>query len=368
MIYLDNNATTNVFPEILEKTSSLQKENPYLNPSSIHGYGKRAKKILENAKLQILNSLNAKCHDIYFTSSATESINMAILGTKNDMVFTAKTEHDAVLQSALKATQHEFIDNDPFGRPNINHLEERIKKFGKENFLCSFSLANNESGVLTEISQIADLIHNYGGVLHCDASQFIGKEKFDFSKINADLISFSGHKIHAGHGSGVLICQSGMEIFPLIVGGGQQNYKRAGTENIPAIFALGQAVSIVNEDHYLREYKKHTLALRDFLDREITQDGGDVFGVNVPRISNTSLIGMKNVNNFVQLIEFDLQNFCLSAGSACSSGRTTVSHVLKACGLLEEKAKNFIRVSTGLLNTSTEIEKFISVWKILNSK
>ena len=364
MIILDYNAITPIFPEILDEVNHLLKNNFFLNPSSVHTEGKNAKKILEKAKTEILQNFNAKCHEIYFTSGGTESNNMALNFKVFDCIFTLETEHDSILNPVSKL-KHKFIKLDENGLVDLRDLATQIKALNSSNFLCSFLLANNETGVVQNINDIAKIVHENGGILHSDVSQFIGKEKFDFTNFHLDVITFSGNKIHAGFGGGVIIFTSGMEIKPLILGGGQQNYKRGGTENLPQIYALSKAILKVNSEEYLTNYFQKTHAFQQKIETEISKIGGEIFGKNVKRISNTSSIFMPNVNNFIQAMEFDLNGICISIGSACSSGRTTVSHVLKACGVAEEKAKNYIRISASPLNNLKEIEKFLSIWKKL---
>lgn len=364
MILFDNNATSPIFPFILEEIYILLKTYPFLNPSSIHSAGKVAKKIMDHARETIASSLNARCHDIYFTSGATEANNMVLSCMKFEAVFTIATEHESILLPALNSRAY-LIETDNFGLINLAQLEEKIEKLQTGNFLVSVSYINNESGVIQSISQISQIVKQHGGILHVDCSQFIGKRKFDFAKEDIDVITFSGHKFHAGPGSGAAIFQSKFDIKPLIFGGGQQNFKRAGTENIPAVFALANAVKHVNEDSYLAKYINKTSVFQETIENTVLMYGGEAFAKEKPRVSNTSLISMPNINHFIQLMEFDINDICVSIGSACSSGRTEISHVLKACGIPESDARNYIRVSTSALNEDFEIEKFIDIWKKL---
>jgi cysteine desulfurase len=234
----------------LEETYSLMRENAFLNPSSIHSAGKYAKRIMEKAKETIASSLNAKCHDIYFTSGASEANNMVLSSMEFGSIFTIKTEHDSIIYPALNH-KAEFIENSDTGLLDLSNLEKKIKTSGSKSFLCSISYINNESGVIQNLAEIAKIVHEAGGLLHADCSQLIGKKKFDFAKEDIDIITFTGHKFHAGPGSGAAIFKSGLNIKPFILGGGQQNFKRAGTENIPAIFALSRAILQVNNSEYL---------------------------------------------------------------------------------------------------------------------
>lgn len=367
MIYLDNNAITQSFPEITEEVLRLVSEYRYLNPSSVHEAGKKAKKILNEAKASILTSLNAKCHDVYFVSGATEGNNMVLNAQKFGKIFTIKTEHDSIL-SPLSQLNHEFIAIDENGVIDLEDLRTKLKAFGSSNFLCSVSLANNETGLIQDINKIAEVVHEFGGIMHSDVTQIIGKEKFDFTNFNADAITFSGNKIHSGFGGGVVICTSGLEVKPLILGGGQQNFKRGGTENLVQIFSIAKALQKINEDGFLAKYKVQTLSFQRQIEEMVIKNGGEVFAQTQKRLTNTSMIKIKGVNNFIQMMEFDLNGICISTGSACSSGRTDVSHVLKACKLPEVEAKNYIRVSTSIFNTENEIKIFCKIWQELSKK
>ncbi len=367
MIYLDYNAITCGFESIANEVHNIILENKFLNASSIHGCGKKAKNIIENSKEIITKNLNAKCHDIYFVSGATEGNNMVLNSQNFDVIFTLKTEHDSIL-FPIKNKNHIFIKTSKTGVIDLNDLEEKIKSTNASNFLCSFMAVNNESGLIQDVNSIAKIVSKYNGILHSDVSQIIGKEAFSFATFDADIITFSGNKIHSGFGGGCVVFKSGFDIKPLIIGGGQQNYKRGGTENVIQIYALAQALEMVNNENYLLEYKAKTSLFREKIENTVMAEGGDIFAKEENRVSNTSLIKMGNINNFIQMMEFDLNAICVSIGSACSSGRTDVSHVLKACDVSDEDAKKYIRASTGIFNTEEEIEKFCQVWSALSRK
>jgi cysteine desulfurase len=223
-------------------------------------------------------------------------------------------------------------------------------------------LANNESGVLQDIPSISGVVRSYGGVMHSDCSQAIGKIKFNFAELGAHAVTASGNKMHAGLGGGILMVESGFEFKPFILGGGQQNYKRGGTENVLQIFALSNAFEKVNCSEYLAGYECKTSSFQKRIEETVRQNGGEVFGLGSKRLCNTSLIKMPGINNFTQMMEFDLAGICISVGSACSSGRTDVSKVLKVCGISQDEATNYIRVSSGIFNQEQEIEEFCNAW------
>jgi cysteine desulfurase len=367
MIYLDYNAITCGFQDIIKETTHLMLNHKFLNPSSIHSSGKFAKSILNDAITRICKSINAKCHDLYFVSGATEGNNMVLNSSEFDLIFTLNTEHDSIL-SPLKNKKYEFVKTCKDGVIDLNDLRSKLKLYNTSNFLCSVMSVNNESGLKQDINAIYEIVKEFGGVLHSDVSQMIGKESLNFNSFNADVITFSGNKIHSGFGGGCVIFTSGFDVKPLIVGGGQQKYKRGGTENIPQIFALSKAVELVNSPNYLKEYREKTLSFQNKIEDMVMQNGGDVFCINQKRVSNTSLIKMPNINNFVQMMEFDLNDISISIGSACSSGKTDISNVLKGVEMNEDDAKKYIRISTGIFNTDEEIEKFCEVWKSLLSR
>lgn len=367
MIYLDYNAITSGFEDILDEAFHIAKKYRFLNPSSVHQAGKDAKKIILNAKTDISFALNAKCHDIYFVSGATEGNNMVLNSRDFNHIFTIKTEHDSIL-GGLKDKPHTFIQINQNGLVDLKDLEDKIKAIHSSNFLCSIMFANNESGVIQDIAKITKIVKQYGGVIHSDCSQVFGKINFDFSKFNLDIITISGNKIHAGLGGGCVICESGFDLKPLIFGGGQQNYKRGGTENVLQIFTLSKALLRVTSQSYINEYNKKINQFYNLITKSVKSNEGEIFALNEARLKNTFLIKMHNLQNYIQMMEFDLNNICISIGSACSSGRTEVSHVLEACGVKEVEAKKYIRVSTGFFNKFEEIEKFCSLWEDLSKR
>lgn len=367
MINFDYNAITPMLSNVFEEIAKLIMENTFLNPSSTHSLGKKAKNILEESKLRIINSIHAKCHDIYFVSGATEGNNMVLNSQHFQCIFTLQTEHDSILSPASKLNTS-FIRVNQDGIIDLEDLESNIKRLGSTNFLCSAMLVNNESGVIQDINKIADVVHKHGGIFHSDISCAIGKIPFNFNDYNVDIITFSGNKFYAGLGGGCVIFRSGIPIQPLILGGGQQNFKRGGTENIPQIVALSIALEYVNTKRWIHDFDIQTSALQNMLENEIMNNGGDVFGRSQKRVSNTSLIKMPNVNNLIQMMEFDLNDICVSVGSACSSGKTNISHVLLACGTSQQNAQEYIRISTSIYNTKNEMLRFLDIWKNLSKR
>ncbi len=334
MTYLDHNATTQIAPEILQKMNEIYGLG-FLNPSSVHKSGKIAKKHLLEAKNRILKALNCQNpsnYDIIFTSSGTEANNLALSG-KN------------FYRSPF---EHESVRNLPNGSDEI-----------AEN--CEFSSiiwANNITGVVNDVENLKKT-----KFLHTDAVQFAGKRKIDLSSGKIDAITISGHKIHAPHGIACLVFSKSYPISPIVVGGSQNESLHAGTYNLPAIVALSHAIEMVNCDEYLEKYQNDTQKLRQKLEDCVQSHGGVVIGVEFDRISNTSCIAKIGIPSTEQLMIFDQNDICVSAGSACSAGVVSKSYVLQAMNLPDEIVSSAIRVSVGISNTESEIDEFCRIWK-----
>ena len=322
MIYFDHNATTKLNPEALLAMNEVY-NNP-LNASSIHKFGNIAQKYIKDAKEKISNLLNADNYNIIFTSGATESNNMALCGFKDYKIITSTIEHSSILELA-KQENHDMIEVDDNGLVKMDELENLLKDINDKNFLVSIMLANNETGVIQPIAEIAKLVHQYGGLIHSDITQGIGKIDIDIEKLNLDLASFSAHKLKGPQGIGALLIRNSLEIDRLIHGGSQIDEKRPGTMNIAGIAGFGVACDIV--DNELSKNNKIS-QLRDYLeDRivEIARNDVVIFGKKIDRLPNTSFFATKNIDNQLLLILMDLENIAISSGSACSSGINKVS-------------------------------------------
>lgn len=360
-IYLDYNATTPMLPSV--KEAMLDVMDMPLNPSSIHSFGRSAKGVMEVARQRIAHL--AGCDDRYqiiFTSSGTESNNLALLGLKEYHKITTTIEHPSVLQVVGEG----LLPVDCDGIVQLDVLARILSEISKP-CLISVQFANNETGVIQPLKEIVDLVHKAGGIVHTDATQVFGKLNFCAADLDADLITMSGHKFGGPVGSAALIFKKHLNLFPLMKGGGQEHRLRPGTQNIVAIHGFGVAAEIaldmvkkISEIEQLRDY------LEDGLFR-LNQDM-IVFGKSSPRLCNTSLISMPNVHNEVQMIYFDLNGFAVSAGAACSSGKVDVSHVLLAMGYDETIAKTALRISLGYSTTKAELDAFIKLWGDFDKK
>jgi len=366
LIYFDNNATTRLDKEVFAALS--QTYNQPLNASSIHKFGNIAQKYVKNAKENISKYLNTDNYEIIFTSGATESNNMAIQGFKDYEIITSAIEHSSILQLAQK-NKHHIIDVDNDGVIKIEQLEDKLKNIGHGNFLVSIMMAHNETGVIQPIAQIAKLVHQYGGLIHSDITQGVGKIEINIEKLNIDLASFSAHKINGPQGIGALLLRKSLEIDNLIYGGSQIDEKRPGTLNIAGIVGMGKAFEILKSN--ILSKNNDILQLRDYLEKkmvEIAKDNVVIFGKNAQRLPNTSFFATKNIDNQTLLMIMDLENIAISSGSACSAGVNKISSSLKAMKIDDKLAKCAIRISLGFDNNKEQIDKFLQIWQSLYLK
>jgi len=368
MIYLDHNATTPLHPDVRSKMDKFL-QYP-MNSSSIHSYGRKALALLENARKSIANLLGFvdifRDYQVIFTSSGTEANNLVISNFINDSdseVFLSAIEHHSIYvykdyANVIKVNKNGILD--------MSDLESKLKRSKAKKKLVSVMLANNETGIIQPIKKISQLAHNHGAFMHSDSIQAVGKIKVDIQDLNLDFMSVASHKFGGAIGAAALIKKSDIALKPLILGGGQEKNMRAGTENVPAIIGFGEAASIAQKD--LSSQTNHMKELRDELERNLRGSDLDVdiVGIDVDRLPNTSLIINKNKNAETQLIALDLKGVAVSSGSACSSGKTTSSHVLTAMGYEEGEVDSAIRISLGRSSTKGDIEKFFAIYKEIN--
>jgi cysteine desulfurase len=356
-IYFDHNSTTKIDAKVLEAMAEVYRQP--LNSSSTHHFGRAANKLLDQARDKVKKLFNAgDNYKVVFTSGGTESNNLALNGFK---LITSEIEHSAVYDLAVKKNAT-LVNVDQNGIIDLGDLEEKLAKLKTRDFLVSVMLANNETGVIQPIKQIAKLVHSFGGLIHSDMVQAAGKIAVDLEDLNIDLASVSAHKICGSQGVGALLIRSGIDVEPLFSGSSQEGGKRPGTVNIAGAVGFGKACEIALDKN--NEYK-NLEKLRNYLEENLKKIAGEnveIFGQNVERLPNTSFIGLRGIGNQTQLIHFDLNNICVSIGAACSSGSSKPSRVLSAMKIDEEMAKGAIRVSLGLENTQKEIDHFIEIW------
>jgi len=353
IIFLDHNATTIAKPEVVEAMlGAMQTPN---NPSSAHKFGRYAKKLMNEARERVAKLADADGEIVVFVSSGTEANNIALKGIKDiKQVVISAVEHASVLKTA-EVLEDYRISVDEQGVVRLDVLKKLLGNIeGKS--LVSVMLANNETGTLQPIKEITEIVHEHGGIMHCDAAQAFGKIPVSFADLGVDMLTISSHKIGGPQGAGALIVKQGIEIDPLLTGGSQEGGLRAGTENVSAIVGFGVAAELAHDDV--------SSELRDYMEQSIKEYVPDVtiFGEGARRLPNTSSIGMPGMDSQKQLIAFDMEDIAVSSGSACGSGTVKISHVLQAMGIEVEKARTVLRVSIGADNTKEEIDRFIEVW------
>ncbi len=360
IIYFDNNATTKIAPQVLVKMNETY-QMP-LNNSAVHYFGRLATKFIEDARKEVRKLLNAQNYEVIFGSSATEATNTLFQGCNAKKILISQIEH----ASAYSCRPHEkevseikVLDN---GVVDLEDLKLHLEKISDPNFLVSVMFANNETGALQPVEEISKLVHQKGGLFHCDIVQGVGKVPLDLEKINADFASISAHKINGPQGVGALLMRKGLDVKPLIVGGKQEKSKRAGTMNTAGIAGFGEACKITTAK--ISEYE-NVKKLRALLESEIKKISGDnvkIFCEETPRLPNTCFVALKNCDAQTQLINFDINGICVSAGSACSSGTVAGSRILKSMGVDSAFSTSAIRISLAPENTKEEVDKFIKVW------
>ncbi len=350
MIYLDNNATTPLLHNVKAKMLDFINNNQPFNASAIHDFGRKAKNIIENARSQIVAKVALDNYKLIFTPSATLANNIIINSFQNIVV--GATEHSSILKE-----QKNIISVNDQGQINEDHLIQLIKNIDKP-FLVSIAHANNETGVLQNVTKLADIVHKYGGVIHSDATQSLGKIILNLDVLSADYYTIASHKIGGPLGCGAIIYKNKSVISPFLKGGGQEMGIFAGTENLLSIIGFNEAVNLLDTTKYIN----HTLPIRDFIENEAEKNSGVVVAKNSSRLPNTIMLAKKGLSNKSQLIALEMKGFCVSIGSACSSGTVKESPVLQAMNCDKDVIKSCIRISLGLQNNLDEAKMFIKAW------
>jgi len=358
-VYLDNNATTPVLPEVFEAMRPFFGER-FGNASSIHHHGQEARAAVEDARESVADLLGCSAAEIVFTSGGTESDNLAIAGwvAAGDHVITSSIEHHAVLHACkhLEKIGCDVTILPVDGRGLIDPSDVR-RAHRPNTKLISVMMANNETGVLQPVEEIGKIASEAKVLFHTDAVQAAAKVPIRVRQIGCDALSISGHKIHAPQGVGALYVKKGTRIQPLFHGGRHERSRRAGTENVPGIVALGKAAQLAKEGLDRREDEK-TATMRDRLEQGIlTQvDEAGVNGEGATRIPNTTNLHFDHIEGEAMVIALDLKGLAVSTGAACSSGAIEPSHVLIAMGLRPNQARASIRFSLGKQTTEADID------------
>ena len=353
--YLDWNATAPLRPEAAAAVTAALRDCG--NASSVHRWGRAARQRVENAREAVAVLIGADPEGVIFVSGGTEANQLALLGSGRERVLISAVEHSSVLQAAQHA---ERIPVSADGIVELGRLEELLAS-DPHSALVSVMLANNETGAIQPVAEVAAIAHRYGALFHCDAVQAAGKIPVDVATIGADLISLSAHKLGGPPGIGALIICGTIEVAPMIRGGGQERGRRAGSENLPGIAGFAAAADAAR--HRLADYER-VQDLRNGIEAAVlaTAPEAIVIGSATPRLPNTSAIALPGISAETQVIALDLDGVMVSAGAACSSGKVGPSHVLQAMGAAPEIAGSTIRVSLGWSTTEAEIEHFLEAW------
>lgn len=364
-IYMDYNATTPVREEVRDVFERAVREH-FGNPSSLHLPGRKARNLLDSSREKVAAAIGARRAEIIFTSGGSESINLAIKGAAlkrgRGHLITSVVEHPGVLETCRFLENSGFdvsylpVDGD--GRVDPAAIEESIRE---DTFLISIMWGNNETGVLQEIDKIGAIAGDHGILYHTDAVQVLGKLGIDADNLPVDLLSMSGHKVYAPKGIGALYVRRGTELEPLIHGGGQERNLRSGTENLPAIAAMGEACRL--EAQEIGDESSRIRALRESMERRILAgiSGSRVNGLGADRLPNTTNVTFPGAEGEAVVIGLDEAGIAASSASACAAGHTDPSGVLLAMGLSREEAKASIRLSLGKYSTEDHIDRLMTV-------
>jgi cysteine desulfurase len=357
-VYLDHNATAPVRPEAVEAMTAAFSQVG--NASSVHGFGRRARRLVEDGREEVAGLVGARAEQLVFTGSGTEANNLALHGTGRARILVSAAEHDSIL-NAVPAAHRLPLRRD--GLISLAQLADLLAA-APAPALVSVQLANNETGVIQPVAEIAALAREFGALVHCDAVQAPGKIPVDFALLGVDLMSLSAHKLGGPQGIGALIVADDVELAPLLRGGGQERGRRAGTENVAAIAGFGAAAAAARRG-------PGELALwRDAFEAELLRrvPEAEIFGRAAPRLPNTSCLAVPGLSAETQLMALDLAGVAVSSGSACSSGKVAPSHVLEAMRVTPALTRAALRVSSGWSSASEDYARFLEAWTPLASK
>lgn len=363
-VYLDHAASTPVHPEVAERMMNVM-TSQYGNASSVHAFGREAKKIVNGARDQIASLLGCHSDELVFTAGGTESDNLAVLGLLESLgvegrhVITSAVEHHAVLHTCheleRRGCQVTYVPVDPTGRVSVEDIAGAIQD---NTALVTIMYGNNEVGTVQPIAEIGELCRSRGIVFHTDAVQALGSEAINCRELPVDMWSFSAHKINGPQGVGALVVRRGLSVSPRLFGGLQEKKRRAGTENMAGIAGFAAAVewTVQNMETRIQHYRELRSTLLDGLRQEIGENSFVINGNpehHLPHILNISFPG---ANTETMLMNLDMEGIAAASGSACTSGSLEISHVLRAMKLSDPVLRSAIRFSFGLGNTTQEME------------
>ncbi|MDA8888305.1 cysteine desulfurase [Hellea sp.] len=363
-VYLDNNASCPIRPEVIAAVTDVMHLNG--NSSAQHSDGRKAQAMISKAREIIGLEMGVCSQDIIFTSSGTEALNTAIFAAHNagckKMLF-SNADHAATYKAAVNwGYSHDFIPTDVNGVTDTVYLKEILKNWNSSDGrpFVSVSAANGETGVLQPVDTIVDIVHQYNGLVLVDAVQAFGKIPMTF---NADYIAISAHKIGGPQGVGALYACPNTPFSPLLCGGGQERRMRSGTMNLAGIHGFGVAASMMNNLDFTKK-------LRDSFEMrlKIVESDLNIFGANVDRLPNTSFISSPDLNAMTMMMALDLAGISVSTGSACSSGKSNENRIIKSMGLSDSAPKGAIRVSFGYKSMSKDVDQILSAWSSIRNR
>lgn len=362
LIYLDNAATTQVYPEVLEEMLPFFTEC-YSNPSAVYSYASKSRQAADNARRNIAELIQARAEDIYFTGGGSESDNWAMKATaeayaaRGKHIITSTIEHHAVLHTCeylkKKGFEITYVGVDEYGTVKLDELKAAIRE---DTILISIMAANNEIGTIQPIAEIGKIAHEHGILFHTDAVQAFGHIPINVDEMNIDMLSASGHKMNGPKGIGIMYIRKGVKILSFIHGGAQERKRRAGTLNVPGIVGMGKAAELAKEQ--MKERSQKERELRDYLiERVLTEiPYSRLNGERTNRLPNNASFCFKFIEGESLLILLDQLGICASSGSACTSGSLDPSHVLLAIGLLHEEAHGSLRLTLSEKTTKEELD------------
>ena len=362
-IYFDHNATTQLDSRVLDAMLPwLQQQTG--NPTSRHGFGRSARDAIEHARTQVAHACGAYANQVIFTGSGTEANNFAIKGMAVSQpvsqILTSAIEHPCVTRPALAMQTlgytSQAIAVDSQGKVDLAQFKNQLKT---PTGFVSVMLANNETGVVQDVAEIAQLARVSGALMHTDAVQALGKIEVNFADLNVHAMTVSSHKIHGPQGAAALILDKRVDIQPLLEGGGQERGLRSGTENVAAIVGFGLACELAANN--VASYQAHTQALRDQFEQGLAALKVNIFGNQVARLSNTSFFAVNDIEGETLVMALDRQGYAVASGSACSSDSTEPSHVLLAMGIHADVARGAVRVSFSAKNTARQVADFLAI-------
>jgi len=360
-IYLDYNATAPIRPEVLELTTKVMAEVG--NASSVHGYGRAARKYVEDARAQVAKMCGVEPDQVIFTSGATEATNTMLSGYKDKKTLISSIEHPAVKDSLPSAI---YISATKNGLIDLDNYKEKLEK--EKPALVSVVLVNSETGVIQPIKEMATMAHQHGALFHTEVVQAAGRINISMDDLGVDAMSLSAHKFSGPQGVGALVVRKGLDAPKFMRGGGQEKNCRGGTHNTAGIAGMGLAAEIAHKE--MDDFQKRIQTLRDDLETKIkaVTSKAVIYGEKVPRVCNTTNIGLPGCEAQTQLMALDIDGIAVSSGSACSSGTFKPSDLLMAMGVTAADAKCSLRLSLGWNTTAADIDGFISSWKKIVKK